>query len=81
MKLEKLRGPADLKALSYDELDELAKEGRIRVSGRGKYMRPEKHRIAGVFHANAKGFGFVSIEGAKEDYGVTIDPETLKIVK
>lgn len=48
-------------------LDELAKEGRIRVSGRGKYMRPEKHRIAGVFHANAKGFGFVSIEGSEQD--------------
>ena len=48
-------------------LDALTAEGKIRVSNRGKYSRPEKHSVIGVFRANPKGYGFVSPEDAGQD--------------
>ena len=48
-------------------LDTLLAEGKIGISQKGKYGKPEVGSLAGVFSGNPKGFGFVSIEGREED--------------
>ena len=48
-------------------LDELCAEGKIRVSQRGKYGKPEKQDVIGTFLANARGFGFVRTEETEQD--------------
>ena len=50
-----------------DVLNALAAEGKIRVSGRGKYGKPEKRELTGLFMGNEKGFGFVRPDNADED--------------
>lgn len=45
----------------------LIDEGKIEVSKRGKYKRAESHTLTGVFTANPRGFGFVTVEGMEED--------------
>lgn len=56
-------------------LDELLSEGKITITKRGKYMRPEENEqvIAGTFVSHPKGFGFVEVEGMEEDLYI---PET-----
>lgn len=49
-------------------LDALTQECRIEVSKKGKYAKSQGHVLFGVFTANAKGFGFVTVEGHEEDY-------------
>lgn len=48
-------------------LDELLAEGKIGLSKRGKYGKPSKEVITGVFESHEKGFGFVKVEGEEED--------------
>lgn len=48
-------------------LEALEAEGKIHLSKRGKYCRGEEKRLVGVFRANARGFGFVEIEGETSD--------------
>ena len=48
-------------------LNELMTEGRIVCSKRGKFSKSEEKKITGTFQAHPKGFGFVSVEGEKED--------------
>lgn len=50
-------------------LDELLSEGKITITKRGKYMRPEENEqvIVGTFVSHPKGFGFVEVEGMEED--------------
>ena len=48
-------------------LDTLVEEGKISLSKRGKYSKGQAKRITGTFQANARGFGFVMIEGEEED--------------
>ena len=48
-------------------LTELTEEGRIEVDSKGRYHIPEKGTYTGTFIGNAKGYGFVEIEGEKED--------------
>lgn len=54
-------------------LDELLEEGLIERSKRGKFSKSEEKKITGIFYAHPKGFGFVSVEGEKEDIYI---PET-----
>ncbi len=56
--------------LLKQSLEELLQENRLSISKRGKYSIPEQKIISGTFISNAKGFGFVEVEGAKEDYYV-----------
>ena len=51
-------------------LDELLAEGKISLSQKGKYVKAQPHIFSGTFISNAKGFGFVEVEGQKEDYYV-----------
>lgn len=54
---------ADLKFV----LDELIADGKVEVSKKGKYTKCEGNQLIGTFEGNAKGFGFVVIEGEKDD--------------
>lgn len=49
-------------------LDSLLEEGRVALTKRGRYVKPEEKQLTGVFRGNAKGFGFVSAEGVEEDF-------------
>lgn len=51
-------------------LEELLKEKKISLSQNGKYIKGRSHTMQGTFISNAKGFGFVEIEGEKEDFYV-----------
>ncbi len=50
-----------------ETLNALVAEGKIRVSGRGKYGKPQRQETAGIFMANPRGFGFVRAEGMEQD--------------
>lgn len=49
-------------------LEELLAENRLQLTKRGRYIRPEEKVYTGTFISNGKGFGFVEVEGAAEDY-------------
>lgn len=59
--------PREERAELEKVLHELMMEGRIEVSKRGKYSRTEGKFLTGTFIGNARGFGFVSVEGETED--------------
>ncbi|MDE5931076.1 MAG: ribonuclease R, partial [Lachnospiraceae bacterium] len=48
-------------------LDALLREGKVQVTAKGKYIKPDERLLTGTFISNAKGFGFVEIEGREED--------------
>ncbi len=48
-------------------LNELVSEGRLSVTQKGKYVKPDKNLRVGTFISNVRGFGFVTIEGEPED--------------
>ena len=77
MKLKELCMLLDIPKEKRDEfkllLDELCKEGRIGVSPRGKYGKPELYTLTGVFQSNARGFGFVTLEGREQDIFIPAD--------
>ena len=49
-------------------LEELLMENRLQLTKRGRYIKPEEKILTGTFISNAKGFGFVEVEGHEEDY-------------
>lgn len=48
-------------------LEDLQREGKIELTKRGKYKKAERAISTGLFIGNARGFGFVEIEGREED--------------
>ena len=48
-------------------LSALVDEGKIELSRKGKYSKAAGRIYSGVFTANPRGFGFVTIEGMEED--------------
>ena len=54
-------------------LDALVAEGKVEVSKKGKYAKAQAHLVNGVFESNARGFGFVRVEGEDEDIFVGKD--------
>ncbi len=54
-------------------LQELLNEGRLTVTGKGKYKKADGRLLTGTFVGNAKGFGFVEIEGREEDLFIPED--------
>ncbi len=54
-------------------LEELLREGRIMLTKKGRYQLCEGQLVNGTFISNAKGFGFVEVEGQPEDYYVPED--------
>ena len=43
-------------------------EGKITVTPKGKYKKMDDNLLVGIYIGNKKGFGFVRVEGDKEDY-------------
>ncbi len=62
-----LQVPKDERNELKSILDVLEAEGRIHLTKKGKYMKGEASAITGIYQAHPKGFGFVSVEGEKED--------------
>lgn len=54
-------------------LDELLAEGRVVITKRGRYQKPENTFFTGTFVGTQRGFGFVEVEGRAEDLFI---PET-----
>lgn len=50
-------------------LSELVKEGKLQMTRRGKYIKGDgiPSKLSGTFISNARGFGFVEIEGQEQD--------------
>ena len=46
-------------------LRELLAEGKLTLTAKGKYVKSNGHMLVGTFISNAKGFGFVEIEGTE----------------
>lgn len=71
MKLKELAMLLDIPREQRDELkevmDALVAEGKVGLSKKGKYGKPEKTILTGIFTGNAKGFGFVSAGGYDQD--------------
>lgn len=62
-----LQVPKEARKDLKEVLEELESEGKIHVTQNGKYMKGEANKILGVYQANARGFGFVTVEGEDED--------------
>lgn len=54
-------------------MDALEAEGKVHVSSKGKYSKGEAKHLVGIYTANARGFGFVTIEGETEDIFISED--------
>ncbi len=54
-------------------LQALLAEGRLTLTIKGKYMKADGSVLTGTFISNAKGFGFVEIEGREEDLFIPED--------
>ena len=50
-----------------DILKELLTEGELMLTSKGKYQKSNGSVLSGTFISNAKGFGFVEIDGREED--------------
>ena len=48
-------------------LDALVLEGSVECTKKGKYIKSENKNLTGTFVGNARGFGFVEVEGQSED--------------
>ena len=48
-------------------LGQLLAEGQLMLTAKGKYVKSNGHSLVGTFVSNARGFGFVEIEGREED--------------
>ena len=62
-----LNVPKSQRGELMEVLDALVAEGKVEISGRGKYVKSEGKYLTGVFTAHPRGFGFVTVEGEEED--------------
>lgn len=71
MKLKELAILLDVPKHQRDELkevmDSLVSEGKVGISKKGKYGKPDIAALTGVFFGHQKGFGFVTVEGMEQD--------------
>lgn len=65
--------PREERAALREVLQALLAEGRLQVNGQGRYSKPDEDKPVGTFIANARGFGFVEVEGREEDLYVPED--------
>lgn len=59
--------PKEQRGELQEVMDALVAEGKVGVTRRGKYGKPEIVSFVGMFTGNARGFGFVTIEGQEQD--------------
>lgn len=71
MKVKELAVFFNIEKERRPELDEVLKEllleGKLEITKRGKYRKPETKILIGEFTANQKGFGFVRIPDREDD--------------
>lgn len=48
-------------------LEELLAQSRLSLTSKGKYTKPDERIVTGIFISNARGFGFVEVEGRDGD--------------
>lgn len=65
--------PKDQREDLKEVLDTLLAEGKIGISQKGKYGKPDLGSIAGIFFGHSKGFGFVTVEGLDQDIYIPED--------
>ena len=65
--------PKEERAALREVLQVLLAEGRLQVNRQGRYSKPDEDKPVGTFIANARGFGFVELEGREEDLYVPED--------
>ncbi|MEG0369739.1 MAG: ribonuclease R, partial [Hungatella sp.] len=67
MKIKELAMLLDVPKQQRNELkevlDSLVADGKVGISKKGKYGKPETFALVGTFCGHPKGFGFVAIEG------------------
>lgn len=63
-----LQGSNEDKKRVEQALEELVKEGKITVTPKGKYKKMDDNLLVGIYIGNKKGYGFVRVEGEKDDY-------------
>lgn len=68
-----LQIPRDERHVLQEVLDALVKEGTIDISKKGKYKKPDKNRVVGVYESTKKGFGFVRVEGRENDIFISAE--------
>lgn len=77
MKLKELAMLLNIPREQRDELkevmDALVADGKAGLSRKGKYGKPETFAQVGIFTGNARGFGFVTVEGQDQDIYVPGD--------
>ena len=56
-------------------LQELLVEGQLALTLKGKYVKADGKLLTGTFISNAKGFGFVEVEGREEDLFIPEDKQ------
>ena len=59
--------PKEQRSDLEEVLSALVEEGKIELSRKGKYSKAAGRIYSGIFTANPRGFGFVTIEGMEED--------------
>ena len=62
-----LNVPKKQRSELMEVLDALVAEGKVEISGKGKYVKSEGKYLTGVYTAHPRGFGFVTVEGEDED--------------
>jgi len=68
-----LQVPQEERHILQEILDVLVMEGTISVSKKGKYRKPSKNIVTGVFEGTRRGFGFVRVEGRADDIFISAD--------
>lgn len=81
-----LQVPASDKKLFVQVIDDLTKEGKIHLDGKGKIKLVAENVLVGKFMATQRGFGFVRVEGEEEDIFISghstkgaLDGDTVQI--
>lgn len=71
MKAKEIAAVLNIPRSSREELqevlDSLLSQGKIGISKKGRYGRPETFSIQGIFSGTSRGFGFVQVEGMDQD--------------
>ena len=65
--------PKELRHELQEVLDALVEEGKVDVSKKGKYFKSEGKFVTGTFLGNARGYGFVAVEGEERDIFIPAD--------
>ena len=68
-----LNVPKPQKHELMEVLDALLADGKVELTGKGKYIKSNGKFLTGIFTAHLRGFGFVTVEGEEEDIFIPAD--------